>query len=402
MNSPGPSPIPEGRILLHVGMHKTGTTAIQEILRALRPALAEQGVAYPTDEPAHHVHARALLGLRFGWRGKPTDPAVWDELVRIVQASTASRIVLSSERFSAADVTKCRQIADDLSAERLHVLIGARNFAPTAVSFWQQSLKRGQVATLDEWLQQKFVRSEQNPTPRFWRLHDPSVVAQRWADVLGPDRVTVVVVDESDRALLPATFEQLLALSPGVLTGAAQPASNRSMTAPEAELARRTNDALRQYLKWPEYEAFVRNNLALMVERRPPLPDEPRIPIPDWVAEQSATEGARVAAALQSAGVNVVGDLAQLSSPLQSDRISHGPTDVPWQVPVDAAVELIRDTVVVGTQQVRALTKELKRERRVAARHPRLNELTTAQLAAELRTRLRVSVRRRLRGRASQ
>ena len=71
MSTTGLGPIPEGGILLHVGMHKTGTTALQGVLYALRDELPAHGVSYPyLGDPgqsvAHHIAARSLLQLDTG------------------------------------------------------------------------------------------------------------------------------------------------------------------------------------------------------------------------------------------------------------------------------------------------------------------------------------------------
>ena len=43
--SPAGSPIPEGARLVHIGPHKTGSTAIQVALHSARDRLGEHGVA---------------------------------------------------------------------------------------------------------------------------------------------------------------------------------------------------------------------------------------------------------------------------------------------------------------------------------------------------------------------
>jgi len=59
--------LPEPRLLLHVGTHKTGTTAIQAYLSQCRTDLAAQGILYPSLRPglwkemaAHHKVASAV------------------------------------------------------------------------------------------------------------------------------------------------------------------------------------------------------------------------------------------------------------------------------------------------------------------------------------------------------
>ena len=42
-------------LVLHIGTHKTGTTALQEALAAARHRLKAQGLVYPTSTPASPV-----------------------------------------------------------------------------------------------------------------------------------------------------------------------------------------------------------------------------------------------------------------------------------------------------------------------------------------------------------
>lgn len=49
------------KILLHTGMPKTGTTALQTVLNHLRPALAKQGVLYPAA--GFHMHTHYAMGM---------------------------------------------------------------------------------------------------------------------------------------------------------------------------------------------------------------------------------------------------------------------------------------------------------------------------------------------------
>ena len=61
------APIGQGEVLLHVGLHKTGTTALQVALSDARPVLPEHGVKYPGKGLYHH---RAILaGADRHWVG---------------------------------------------------------------------------------------------------------------------------------------------------------------------------------------------------------------------------------------------------------------------------------------------------------------------------------------------
>ncbi len=149
----------------------------------------------------------------------PPDPSVWAGLAAEVRR-THSRVVLSSEFFSRASAAQIRQLVQDLGPDRVHILIGVRNLGPVAISSWQQTLKQGRISTLDRWLQANFARTDPSePTKWFWAKFDPSDAIARWSAAAGPERVSVVVVRDGDRALLPKTFERLLDLPPGRLAG---------------------------------------------------------------------------------------------------------------------------------------------------------------------------------------
>jgi hypothetical protein len=47
-------PLPEGAVLVHVGFHKTGTTALQSAFASTRPELLAAGVLYPGELRSHH------------------------------------------------------------------------------------------------------------------------------------------------------------------------------------------------------------------------------------------------------------------------------------------------------------------------------------------------------------
>lgn len=55
-SGPAPSPKPATRVILHIGMPKSGTTALQQTLRANRKLLLKHGVIYPAGGslPANH------------------------------------------------------------------------------------------------------------------------------------------------------------------------------------------------------------------------------------------------------------------------------------------------------------------------------------------------------------
>ena len=334
---PHPSRVPDGAVLVHIGMHKTGTTAMQTLLSTQRESLLAQGVLYPGAAADHHSYARSLTQQAVGSGGadKPPPPQLWERLVAEL-AEESRRTVISSEYFSVARRDEPARLVADLGHGRVHVLVGVRNTTDSAVSAWQQTLKQNRIATIDRWASNVLPRDGRPPRlPNYWAQWDLGAMVRRWSQAAGPENMTVVVVDRSDRDRLPATFEQLLGLRAGTLVGREPPVSNRGMTAREAELFRRLNVALRGKYDWPTYKRIVRYGvIRTVIESRPAAPDEPRPVLPAWAAEITREAGRRAAEEIAASGVRVVGDLAALHAE-RPPAVTPGELDT---VPIELAV----------------------------------------------------------------
>ena len=234
-----PTPaLPPSSIALHVGVHKTGTTALQAALADARPDLVRHGVLYPGKKAAHHGAALGLMERSWGWKdrgGEANSRAAFDKLARQAAASPG-RVIISSEHFCEVDGERAAEAADALGRDRIEVIITLRNLGRLLPSSWQQYLKYGVAAPYETWLENTFAaESKRTVSPSFWRRNNHHVLAQRWADVVGADRVTVIVLEDVDRSAMFRTFAQLLDLPEEILTTRMDLTSNRSMTAAESE-----------------------------------------------------------------------------------------------------------------------------------------------------------------------
>ena len=151
--------------------------------------------------------------------------------------------MLSSEFFCEADDTRVRAILDDLGAQTTHVVITLRPLIRIFGSQWQQYMQNRMVISYEAWLDAMLNQPDDGTvTPSFWKRHRHDRLIQRWADAVGLDNLTVIVVDESDRRMLVRTFEELLGLIDGTLEPR-DPGANRSLTYAEVELLRAFNRA---------------------------------------------------------------------------------------------------------------------------------------------------------------
>ena len=344
-------PLPRGTHLVHIGPQKTGTTSLQGAFHKNRMALAEHGVHYagPTRQPRA---AAAAVTLGKVLPGHPADsPDKWPALVKEVRGSTAERVVISAEMFANAEPAAARTIIDDIGGDHPHVVITLRPLARLLSSMWQQQVQGKLRLSYDEWLQAIFADTVTTSNARtfwrrhrqvstsnartFWRRHRHDALARRWADVVGADNVTAIVLDERDRNMTFRTFEQLLCLPTGILVPDDQ--NNRSLSLPEAEMLRELN---RQYDQrgWPQalYARALKRMLVFLRERPLP-PDEPRITTPTWAAERADDVAVKIQEGLAASGVNIIGDLANLRVPVtNSDATNEVET-----VPIDAAARAV-------------------------------------------------------------
>jgi hypothetical protein len=117
-----------GRLILHVGTHKTGTTSIQEALLAHSRELADQGVVYPnaawsfggdprrSTRAAHFAFAEALADPSD--RSLPRLEAFRDRLARALAASKTVVVSAESMYRHILVTTKGRLSEDDKRAMR--------------------------------------------------------------------------------------------------------------------------------------------------------------------------------------------------------------------------------------------------------------------------------------------
>ena len=330
--------LPEGSRLLHIGPHKTGTTTLQAAFHRSRDDLSAQGVHYA----GRRAHSMAAAMAAAGRQNLPTLTGAaddeWQALVADVAASTAQRVVVSSEFYADASAERVPDIVEAFGGDRVQVVVTMRSLVRILPSQWQQYMQNRMVISYEDWLHEMLRNTAATrTTPSFWRRHRHDVLARRWVDVVGPDRLRVVVVDESDPEALPRAFEALLGVRSGTLRR--QESANRSLTFPEVELLRAFNGRWRgSELSEADYTRLVRFGAARHLQQRRPEAGEPRLMTPQWAVDRALEVQREIVDAIDELGVKVLGDLGSLLDPaLGRDVGENLPVD---RVPADVAVKL--------------------------------------------------------------
>ena len=378
---------PSGSRIIHIGPPKTGTTAVQSALFRRQADLAAYGVAYP----GRRRHERAAVSAAaFSWipAGYPADiEKHWRRLTDEVRASTAGRVVVSSEIFALAPDPRLPRIVEDLGGPGLQVVITTRPLARMLPSQWQQSIQNREVVGYDEWLEQLFgPDAEPDPyTGSLWRQYRVDRLVQRWGAHVGEENITVVVLDPEDRSMLLGTFERLLGLPAGFLVPAPDE-NNLSLPYPEAEMLRAFNRRFRA--EGHDHELYVRaiRRHAMRQVKAVGLPIMQACPVetPSWAVERANEVAVEMADAIRATGAQVIGDLAHLVTPVPGTE----PREAPTRVAVDSAAEIAYAMFIAGR------TAALARQRR--QRRPAVEQVPARDLARTLvgRAVRRMGVRR--------
>lgn len=339
--SPGSARLgtPPGSMLLHIGVHKTGTTAVQTALANSRDILGNWQVRYPGQLMAHRDVASSVMGRPLGWRtdgARPPQQALWNQVVKAAHAYQGITVI-SSEFFAESPDDVVRRIAKDMTCERLQIVITLRNLGRILPSAWQQNLKSGFEIPYLPWLQRMlFQDDEATRNTIFWRRHRHDLLVERWAGIVGAEHVTVVVVDDRVREGIFYNFEDLLHLPRLTLYDRRGEVSNRSLTLAEAAFLRRLNVAVGGSAGWRAYPNRVQAAMVkALVEGRSPDPDEARMATPQWAMDRAAELAGQMVSSIEASGVRIVGDLAVLREQLTGPQDG---TDDAADLPVDSAI----------------------------------------------------------------
>jgi hypothetical protein len=308
--------MPEARMVhVHLGLPKTGTTYLQQVLAKNRKALSRQNVAYPGRRVDHFLPAQDVLGRPFQGHADPRTKDAWQavvaEAVRWPGSSVLSHELLATARGEVVD-----RVLSDLAPLRVHVVVTMRDFPRQLLAVWQEDVKNGSIEVLPDYLD-RIRRTAATPDRlrrKFWRYQDGPGILAVWAERLGPERITVVTVPRGAHGPdeLWRRFAQAIGVDPvGIDPTVSQ--RNVSLGAAETELVRLINEWASANLDWPDYRRLVKKHLAedTLASRS----SSPRLALPaevlDWASEQSAA----MAADLADAGYRVIGSLDDLTVP---------------------------------------------------------------------------------------
>jgi hypothetical protein len=238
------------RILLHIGLMKTGTTALQETLYENREQLLTQGVLYPSSNVFQSRHVQLVwscvtdqLGsfAKAKYAGTTTSDCIQD-IQDELQSSGATTCIISAEDFSLYEPGRFAPIIDAFRAD-LMVIVYLRRQTEMIESMYKQLLKgMGITERFDEFLEKAIEGARAGASPL-----DYNHFLRSWSELVGADRLVVRVYDRVARYDIVGSFLEAAGLVMSLARTRKQ--ANISFEGPYMEFVRKVNHYLPQNLR---------------------------------------------------------------------------------------------------------------------------------------------------------
>ena len=375
---------PPRRVVLHVGLHKTGTTYLQQLFKANRDALAEQGVYYPgaADEPSHHMAAWDLRGRRATGGRDQRQVGQWDALCAAVAGSALDTALISAESLSVLTPKQAVQAVASFPDHDVSVVVTCRDLGRVLVSAWQEGIKNDLTMTWPEFaaaVRDPAARGR-NPARGFWINHDLGAILATWRAALPAKDIHVVTLPPAGTPPqeLVARMAKVVGFAPESLSDPAA-RDNTSLGVAGTELVRRLNEALDHRLNQRQHTHFVR---ALLVPHLAGPGVDVRYGLPAEELEWVEAEARRQMDAVRDGGHPVVGELDDLMPTVEAG--ARRPDEVSTDEVLDAAIVALAGLGERSTQQW--WRKRKSEQPRVAPASGRVR-LTSARRAGVFRAR---------------
>ena len=300
------------RVVLHVGLMKSGTSFIQQVLSHNRQALRDHDVLFPSPWRLQVQAVRDVIAHGDGGQQPPlADDGPWRRLVAEVQGWPGT-VALSMEFLGPRGPAKAQQILADFAPAHVEVVISARDLARTIPAMWQEQVQNRGTRTWDEYLAGVRDEDRENPGPgrSFWFRQDVPRITEVWQGAAGRDNVVLLTVPPpgTPPSVLWDRFASVLGVDSTNLD--LEVPSNPSLGLAALLVLRQLNVRLqaRERALGPDrYERVVKQLLAKrgLAGR----PGDTRLGYrADWVAARGDQDVER----LRELGVRVVGDLEDL------------------------------------------------------------------------------------------
>ncbi|MGZ8744574.1 MAG: hypothetical protein ACXWXO_16780 [Nocardioides sp.] len=330
----------EPAVLLHIGAMKTGTTYVQNLLKANRKALRQQGWLVPGG-PLVTGGVREVMGLTDAGARAGSETPKWDKVRQQVRAWDGAGSLISMEFLSYAGPERAQRVLAGFDPDRVHVVLTVRDARGALPSQWQSYSRNGGDLTWPEFAADLAAgRKRSAAVKTFRRTQDIPRMLEVWGALLPADRLTVVTVPPSGSA--PDDLWRRFCNAAGVSAEGTKvddsAFGNPALGYGSVELLRRINAAGLKQVRPSAYRKVVR-----YVARNHLIPlrsGESRPQLDRATADFALGLNARTLAAVREHAV-LVGRPEELPTTADTSALPDAPAPVP-ELEVAAAAEAAR------------------------------------------------------------
>jgi hypothetical protein len=302
------------RLVLHVGVMKSGTTFIQRVLLANQQRLHDEGILFPGKRWRRQVVAVRDLMAQVGDKGNELEPdGPWNTMAAQIREWPGIAI-LSMEYLGPRSAAQIAAVRETFADTEVEVVLTVRDLARSITSMWTESVQNRGTTYWAGYL--RAIRSGKQPVGQaFWRQQRIPAIVERWTAAFGRDHVTVITVPPagSPRDILWKRFASVAGIPENLcdldVTG------NAALDAPSALVMRRLNERLAEReggagMDPKVYDRYVKRGLAKNgINKRAHRGASVGLNNP-WVMLRAQKE----LRDLRALDPQVVGDLAELKS----------------------------------------------------------------------------------------
>lgn len=174
------------RVILHVGPHKTGTTALQDALTAHTGTLARHGIAFPKTGRTTHAHHDLVQAA-----GREIPGVLEDLAAEIAEEDT---VLLSSEALATLHLSSLKRFAAALEDADVEVHYTLRPIGDLWPSHWREMIKHGLTDAFSAWV----TRASSYDFSAFRAPPSPSAQLDRMVEVFGRAALRLKVYGAED------------------------------------------------------------------------------------------------------------------------------------------------------------------------------------------------------------
>ncbi len=274
-------------LVMHVGLMKSGTTYLQEILSRNREFLRASAWDYPGARLNQQHACYSLCGSDIPWVKKPFPEKLGHDLVKKLKRADTS-ILISAEALSVLHEDGIQRFLEQTRVPT-KVVFTLRSLDRTLPSAWQQYLKGGGRTTFRAFIQR--LQEQRADMSGFWRTYGFGHAIERWSRI-APVAVVIMPKAGGSREVLWELFRTAANLPQVPELEVAEEDSNVSLSLQAAQILREINKALpkksersdqlrNQYLKSAAFP-----NVGKLPGGRIEIPRQCLAQVEDWNSEE--------------------------------------------------------------------------------------------------------------------